>query len=151
MRVGFIGLGIMGKPMAANLIKGGHELFLYSLPEVPAGLVSAGGKACSGAREVAQRADVVITMVPDTPDVQKVLFDAEGVEQGLSAGKVVMDMSSISPIATKEFARQVNELGCEYIDAPGLRRGTRGAKCNVVNHGTGVPKRLSPGSSRSST
>ncbi len=118
MRVGFIGLGIMGNPMARNLMKGGHELFLYSLPKVPAALVDAGGKPCGSSREVAQRSDVVITMVPDTPDVQEVLFGAEGVAQGLSPGKIVVDMSSISPIATKDFARRVNELGCEYVDAP---------------------------------
>ncbi len=134
MRVGFIGLGIMGKPMAANLIKGGHELFLYSLPQVPAGLVDAGGKASIGSREVAQRSEVVITMVPDTPDVQQVLFGAEGVAHGLSPGKVVIDMSSISPIATKEFARRVNELGCEYVDAPvsGGELGAQNATLSIM-------------------
>jgi len=125
--VGFIGLGIMGKPMALNLIKGGHTLFLHSRSGVPQELTGAGGNACGNAKEVAQKADVIITMLPDTPDVEKVLFGPDGVEQGLSKGKTVVDMSSISPIETKHFARRVNELGCEYIDAP-VSGGEVGAK-----------------------
>jgi 2-hydroxy-3-oxopropionate reductase len=125
--IGFIGLGIMGKPMAANLIKGGHTLYLNSRSGVPQELTAAGGKACGSAKEVAQQADVIITMVPDTPDVEKVLFGANGVAEGLSKGKIVVDMSSISPIETKNFAKKVNELGCEYIDAP-VSGGEVGAK-----------------------
>src|SRR5688500_2143542 len=125
--VGFIGLVIMGKPMALNLIKGGHTLHLHSRSGVPPELTAAGGKACASAKEVAQKADVVITMVPDTPDVEKVLFGANGVAEGLSKGKTVVDMSSISPIETKMFAKKVNELGCEYIDAP-VSGGEVGAK-----------------------
>src|SRR3954451_18268885 len=108
MKVGFIGLGIMGRPMAGHLIKGGHELFLYGRSGAPSDLVEAGGVACRSGREVAERADVVITMVPDTPDVELVLFGSGGVAEGLSAGKTAVDMSSISPVATKEFARQGN-------------------------------------------
>jgi 2-hydroxy-3-oxopropionate reductase len=81
--IGFIGLGIMGKPMAANLIKGGHKLFLNSRSSVPAELTAAGGTACASAKEVAQKSDIVIVMVPDTPDVEKVLFGANGVAEGL--------------------------------------------------------------------
>ena len=125
--IGFIGLGIMGKPMAAHLIKGGHALFLHSRSGVPQELTAAGGKACASAKEVAQKADVVILMVPDTPDVEKVLFGAGGVAEGLSKGKTVVDMSSISPIETKKFARRINELGCEYVDAP-VSGGEVGAK-----------------------
>jgi len=125
--VGFIGLGIMGKPMALNLIKGGHTLYLMSRSGVPQELTAAGGTACASAKEVAQKADVIITMVPDTPDVEKVLFGAGGVAEGLSKGKVVVDMSSISPIETKAFAKRVNELGCEYVDAP-VSGGEVGAK-----------------------
>ena len=125
--IGFIGLGIMGKPMAANLIKGGHTLFLSSRSGVPQELTAAGGKACGSAKEVAQKADIIITMVPDTPDVEKVLFGANGVAEGLSKGKIVVDMSSISPIETKAFARRINELGCEYVDAP-VSGGEVGAK-----------------------
>jgi 2-hydroxy-3-oxopropionate reductase len=125
--VGFIGLGIMGKPMAANLIKGGHTLFLNSRSGVPKELTDAGGKACASAKEVAQKADTIILMVPDTPDVEKVLFGANGVAEGLSKGKTVIDMSSISPIATKDYAKRVNALGCEYLDAP-VSGGELGAK-----------------------
>src|SRR5947209_10603480 len=116
MKVGFVGLGIMGTPMAANLIKGGHELFLYSIGSVPQSLVGEGGKVCASSAEVAQQADVVIIMVPDTPHVEAALFGERGVAQGLSAGKIVVDMSSISPIATKDFAKRINALGCDYLD-----------------------------------
>jgi 2-hydroxy-3-oxopropionate reductase len=124
--IGFIGLGIMGKPMAQNLAKGGHTLFLHSRSGVPQELGSA-GTACTNAKEVAQKSDVVITMLPDTPDVEKVLFGANGVAEGLSRGKIVVDMSSISPMDTKAFAKKINELGCEYVDAP-VSGGEVGAK-----------------------
>jgi 2-hydroxy-3-oxopropionate reductase len=127
MNIGFIGLGIMGKPMAGHLIKGGHTLFLNSRSGVPQEMTAAGGKACASGKEVAQKSDIVITMVPDTPDVEKVLFGANGVAEGLSKGKIVVDMSSISPIETKKFAKRVNELGCEYVDAP-VSGGEVGAK-----------------------
>jgi 2-hydroxy-3-oxopropionate reductase len=117
----------MGKPMAANLIKGGHTLFLSSRSSVPAELTAAGGTACTSAKEVAQKADIIITMVPDTPDVEKVLFDANGVAEGLTSGKIVIDMSSISPFETKAFAERINKLGCEYVDAP-VSGGEVGAK-----------------------
>jgi 2-hydroxy-3-oxopropionate reductase len=125
--IGFIGLGIMGRPMAHNLIKGGYTLFLHSRSGVPQDLTAAGGHACRSAREVASQADVIITMVPDTPDVEAVLFGEEGVARGLSAGKTVVDMSSISPIATKQFAKRIADLGCEYLDAP-VSGGEVGAK-----------------------
>jgi 2-hydroxy-3-oxopropionate reductase len=126
-KVGFVGLGIMGKPMAANLMKGGHTLYLYSRSGVAAELTAAGGTSCGSAKEVAQKADIVITMVPDTPDVEKALFGANGVAEGLSAGKIVIDMSSISPFDTKAFAERINKLGCEYVDAP-VSGGEVGAK-----------------------
>lgn len=125
--IGFIGLGIMGRPMAANLIKGGHTLFLHSRSGVPAELTAAGGKACASAKDVAQKAEIIITMVPDTPDVEKVLFGPNGVAEGLTKGKIVVDMSSISPIETKIFAKRINDLGCEYVDAP-VSGGEVGAK-----------------------
>jgi 2-hydroxy-3-oxopropionate reductase len=118
MKIGFIGLGIMGKPMALNLLKGGHELFLHSRSGVPGELTDAGGKPCSSGKESALQSDVIITMVPDTPDVEQVLFGADGVADGLTRGKVVVDMSSISPIETKRFAARINELGGDYLDAP---------------------------------
>ncbi|HTE13769.1 MAG TPA: 2-hydroxy-3-oxopropionate reductase [Burkholderiales bacterium] len=125
--IGFIGLGIMGKPMALNLITGGHTLFLTSRSGVAKELTDAGGKVCPHAKEVAQKADIIITMVPDTPDVEKVLFGANGVAEGLSKGKIVIDMSSIAPVETKAFAKRINDLGCEYVDAP-VSGGEVGAK-----------------------
>ena len=127
LKIGFIGLGIMGTPMAGHLIKGGHQLYLYSLPSVPQDLVTAGGTACASGKEVAQQAAIIITMVPDTPDVGNALFADNGVAAGLSKGKVVVDMSSISPVETKEYAKKINALGCEYLDAP-VSGGDVGAK-----------------------
>jgi len=127
MKVGFIGLGIMGHPMAGHLAKGGYKLFLNTLHKVPDDLTAAGGVACATAAEVARQADVIIMMLPDTPDVEKVLFGKGGVAEGLSKGKTVIDMSSISPIETKRFAAQINALGCDYVDAP-VSGGEVGAK-----------------------
>ena len=137
MNVGFIGLGIMGKPMALNLIKGGHQLFLHSRSGVPTELTAAGGTACQSSKEVAQRSDAIITMVPDTPDVEKVLFGADGVAAGLSRGKTVVDMSSISPIETRKFAARINELGCDYVDAPvsGGQVGAQNAALTIMAGG----------------
>ena len=136
--IGFIGLGIMGKPMALNLIKAGHQLFLHSRSGVPQELTAAGGTACQSAREVAQRSEIVITMVPDTPDVEKVLFGAAGVAEGLSKGKIVVDMSSISPMETKQYAKRINALGCEYLDAP-VSGGEVGAKNAALTIMVGGP------------
>jgi len=127
MNIGFIGLGIMGKPMAGKLIEGGHTLFLNTRRSVPDELTAAGGVACATAKEVAQKADVIIIMVPDTPDVEKVLFGEEGVAEGLSKGKIVIDMSSISPIATRDFAERLQIRGADYVDAP-VSGGEVGAK-----------------------
>jgi len=126
-QIGFIGLGIMGKPMALNLLAGGHTLFVQSRSGAAPELTAAGGVACATGREVAQKADVIITMVPDTPDVEQVLFGAGGVAEGLSKSKIVVDMSSISAIATKGFAQRINALGCDYLDAP-VSGGEVGAK-----------------------
>ncbi len=126
-KIGFVGLGIMGTPMAGHLIKAGHEVSLFSIPSIPQALIEAGGKACSSGKEVAQKSDVIIIMVPDTPHVAAALFDPNGIAEGLSAGKTVVDMSSISPIETKEFAKKINALGCEYLDAP-VSGGEVGAK-----------------------
>ena len=137
--IGFIGLGIMGKPMALNLIKGGHTLHLFSRSGVPKELTDAGGKACASAKEVAQKADIIITMVPDTPDVERVLFGAGGVAEGLSKGKTVVDMSSISPIETKKYANKINGLGCDYVDAP-VSGGEVGAKNAALTIMVGAPQ-----------
>ncbi|NUA28418.1 2-hydroxy-3-oxopropionate reductase [Cupriavidus basilensis] len=134
MKLGFIGLGIMGTPMAANLIAGGHEVSLSSRSGVPQSLLDSGGVACSSGKEVAERADVIFLMVPDTPHVEAALFNDGGIAAGLSAGKIVVDMSSISPIATKGFAERVNALGCQYLDAPvsGGEVGARNATLSIM-------------------
>src|SRR3990167_8754388 len=125
--LGFIGLGIMGAPMAGPLIAAGHTVYLNTRSAVPGAVLDAGGHACASAQEVAQKADIIFLMLPDTPDVEAVLFGANGVAAGLSAGKTVVDMSSISPMDTKAFATKINALGCQYMDAP-VSGGEVGAK-----------------------
>jgi 2-hydroxy-3-oxopropionate reductase len=133
-KVGFIGLGIMGRPMAGHLIAGGHELFVYDMRQPPQELLDKGAKACKSSKDVAQKAEIIITMVPDTPDVAAALFSENGVAEGLSAGKIVVDMSSISPMETKRFASKINELGCQYLDAPvsGGEVGAKGATLTIM-------------------
>jgi len=131
MKIGFIGLGVMGRPMAGHLIAAGHEVFLHRVKDVSRHLVEAGGKALESARAVAEAADVVILMLPDTPDVEAVLFGSDGVASGVSAGKLVIDMSSISPVATKGFASRIAELGASYVDAP-VSGGEVGAKAGSL-------------------
>jgi 2-hydroxy-3-oxopropionate reductase len=138
-KVGFIGLGIMGKPMSLNLIRGGHELYVHSRHGAPHDVVAAGATACDSAMDVARKADIVITMVPDTPDVAAVLFGARGVAEGLSPGKIVVDMSSISPVETKQFAQKINALGCRYLDAP-VSGGEVGAKAASLTIMVGGPE-----------
>ena len=126
-KVGFVGLGIMGTPMAAHLIAGGHQLFLYDPKPPRPELTDKGALACASAKAVAQRSEIVIIMVPDTPDVGAALFSENGVAAGLSKGKIVVDMSSISPIETKDYAARIDALGCDYLDAP-VSGGEVGAK-----------------------
>ncbi|HEY1725509.1 MAG TPA: 2-hydroxy-3-oxopropionate reductase [Steroidobacteraceae bacterium] len=126
-KVGFIGLGIMGRPMATHLRAAGHDLYVHDHKPAPAQLLSQGAIDCPSAKAVAERAQVIITMVPDTPHVAEALFGEQGVVAGLSPGKIVVDMSSISPIETREFADKINSLGCEYLDAP-VSGGEAGAK-----------------------
>ncbi len=137
--IGFIGLGIMGRPMAGHLLAGGHSVFAYNRSPVKQELLDQGARACGSPAEVASSSDVIITMVPDTPDVEAVLFGENGVAGGLSPGKVVVDMSSISPIATKEFARRINELDCDYLDAP-VSGGEVGAKAASLTIMVGGPE-----------
>jgi 2-hydroxy-3-oxopropionate reductase len=140
MRVGFIGLGVMGRPMAANLLTAGHTLYVHSRKGAPADLTDRGAIACANGEAVARQADVIITMVPDTPDVQSVLFGANGVTAGLSPGKLVIDMSSIAPLATRDFAARVETLGCDYLDAP-VSGGEVGAKAATLTIMVGGPER----------
>ena len=137
--IGFIGLGIMGRPMAAHLIAGGHKLFVRSRGVAPQELVAKGARPCASARDVATQADVIITMLPDTPDVEEVLFGTDGVATGLSKGKTVVDMSSVSPMATKNFAQRINALGCDYLDAP-VSGGEVGAKAASLTIMAGGPQ-----------
>ncbi len=139
MKIGFIGLGIMGFPMAGHLRTGGHQLFVHSRSGVPDTLTQAGMTACSSGRDVAEQADVVITMVPDTPHVEEVLFGSKGVAAGLAPGKTVVDMSSISPAATKEFAKRIGAFGCDYLDAP-VSGGEVGAKAASLTIMVGGPQ-----------
>ena len=131
-KIGFIGLGIMGAPMAMHLIKAGHQLFVHTVGKVPADIAASNATQCTSNRSVAERADIIIVMVPDTPDVEAVLFADDGVAAGLSKGKVVVDMSSISPIATKTFAKKINALGGDYLDAP-VSGGEVGAKGGTLS------------------
>jgi 2-hydroxy-3-oxopropionate reductase len=139
MQVGFIGLGIMGTPMAAHLLKAGHTLYLHDIGKISPDLVAAGGTVCASGKEVAQKSDIIIIIVPDTPDVDAVLFSPNGVASGLSKGKTVVDMSSISPIETKEFAAKINALGCDYLDAP-VSGGEVGAKAASLTIMVGGPQ-----------
>jgi 2-hydroxy-3-oxopropionate reductase len=140
MNLGFVGLGIMGAPMAGHLMEGGHALFGHSRSGVPQWLKDKGARPCASAAEVAGAADIVFLMVPDTPDVERVLFGAEGIASRLGKGKIVVDMSSISPIATKEFARRINDLGADYLDAP-VSGGEVGAKAASLTIMVGGPDR----------
>ena len=138
MKLGFIGLGIMGAPMAGHLRAAGHQLYVHTRSTVPAALTEAGAEACASATEVAQAADIVFLMLPDTPDVEKVLFGENGVASGLTAGKTVVDMSSISPIETQAFAKRIAALGCHYLDAPvsGGEVGAKAASLTIMVGGT---------------
>ena len=127
LKIGFIGLGIMGAPMAEHLLQAGHQLFVYTLGALPEAIANGPATKCLSAKGVAERSDIIITMVPDTPDVAEALFGESGVAKGLSAGKVVVDMSSISPVETKQFAKKIEALGCDYLDAP-VSGGDVGAK-----------------------
>lgn len=138
-RIGFIGLGIMGAPMAQHLLTGGHKLYLHDVRNPPYSLIEGGATVCTSAAEVAMRADIIITMVPDTPHVEAVLFGEEGVAKGLRPGSIVVDMSSISPIETKKFAKKINALGCDYLDAP-VSGGEVGAKAATLTIMVGGPE-----------
>jgi 2-hydroxy-3-oxopropionate reductase len=127
MKMGWIGLGIMGAPMAGHLRAAGHELFVNTRSAVPQALLDAGAVACKTPADVARHADVIFTMVPDTPDVQAVLFGDNGIASALTKGKTVVDMSSISPIETQAFAKKIEATGADWLDAP-VSGGEVGAK-----------------------
>ena len=132
MQLGFIGLGVMGKPMAGHLIAAGHDVHLHRVKDTHADLIEQGGKRCGSASQVAGSSDIVILMLPDTSDVEAVLFGEEGIESHLSAGKLVIDMSSISPVATKRFAARLAARHVGYVDAP-VSGGEVGAKAATLS------------------
>ena len=131
-KLGFVGLGIMGTPMAGHLLAAGHSVLIYDLRPAPAELVAKGAVVCASSKDVAAKSDIVIVMVPDTPHVGAVLFGENGVAEGLKAGKIVVDMSSISPIETKQYAAKIEALGCDYLDAP-VSGGEVGAKAATLS------------------
>jgi len=138
-KIGFVGLGIMGRPMAGHLQAGGHQLYVVQhRSPLPQELLDGGAVTCGSAREVAAQAEIVITIVPDTPQVEEVLFGANGVAAGLQAGALVIDMSSISPIATRDFAARITDLGCNYVDAPvsGGEVGAKAASLTIMAGGS---------------
>ncbi|MBV1706223.1 MAG: 2-hydroxy-3-oxopropionate reductase [Hyphomicrobiales bacterium] len=137
--IGFIGLGVMGAPMAGHLQAAGHKLYLHSCSRYPQELLAGGAVVCDTAREVAAAAEVTIIIVPDTPDVEAVLFGDGGLAEGLTGGKIVVDMSSISPVATKDFAARINALGCDYLDAP-VSGGEVGARAGSLSIMAGGPE-----------
>ena len=132
MKVGFIGLGIMGAPMAGHLQSGGHTLHVIRhRSAIPQKILDGGAVEHDSLTATARHADIIMTMVPGTPDVEEVLFGECGIASGLSAGKIVVDMSSISPADTKVFATRINGLGCGYLDAP-VSGGEVGAKAAAL-------------------
>jgi 2-hydroxy-3-oxopropionate reductase len=138
--IGFIGLGIMGRPMARHLQDAGYRLFLHDVGPVAPELITGGGIVCKSGNGVADKSDVTIIMVPDTPHVEAVLFGENGVAGALSRGKIVVDMSSISPLATKEFAKKINACGADYLDAP-VSGGEVGAKAASLTIMVGGPEK----------
>ena len=128
MNIGFIGLGIMGAPMAGHLMAGGHQIItcIHKTP-APKTLIESGLEVVENAKEVAKNSEIIIVMVPDTPQVQDVLFNQNGIAEGLTDGKLIIDMSSISPIETKKIATTIKSRGCGYLDAP-VSGGELGAK-----------------------
>ncbi len=136
LKIGFIGLGVMGTPMAMHLNAAGHQLFVYTRSKVALEVANSRATQCTSASGVAERADIIFMMLPDTSDVETVLFGEQGVAVGLSKAKpkIVIDMSSISPVATKTFARRIKALGSDYLDAPvsGGEVGARNATLSIM-------------------
>lgn len=118
-KIGFIGMGVMGKPMAKNLVKNGYSLVVFDVkPEPVAELVALGQESAESPAEVAKRSDIIITMLPNTPHVISVISGPNGVLEGVTPGKIIIDMSSVSPVASKDMAKLAEEKGCEFLDAP---------------------------------
>jgi 3-hydroxyisobutyrate dehydrogenase-like beta-hydroxyacid dehydrogenase len=119
MKVGFIGLGVMGGPMAANILKGGHELTVYDRsPEAVARLTAAGARAAASAREVGAASEIVVTMLPEPQHVEQVVLGADGVAAGMARGGLVIDMSTIDPVTSQRVGKALKELGIAMVDSP---------------------------------
>ncbi len=146
--IGFIGLGIMGKPMAGHLLKAGHKLYVYDIvPASVSELQKQGAIACASSKEVAEKVNIVFLIVPDTPDVDAALFGKNGIAEGIKPGSIVVDMSSISPIATKEFAKKLKAMGVEMLDAPvsGGQVGAQNASLSIMVGGpNGIFEKIKP-------
>jgi 2-hydroxy-3-oxopropionate reductase len=146
--LGFIGLGIMGTPMAVRLVVGGNRVYVFNRsPGKVMALREKGAVACTSPKEVAVHSEIIFIMVPDTPYVEKVLFGPEGVADGIKKGAIVVDMSSISPIETKGFARRLETMGAEMLDAPvsGGQIGAENGTLSVMVGGkTEIFKRVKP-------
>ena len=143
MKVGFIGLGIMGKPMAKNLLKAGHEVCVNDFhPESVAELVEAGATSAATNAEVAKDVEVVITMVPNSPNVRAALLEKDGVIDGASSDTVIIDMSSIDPVESKKISAELKEKkGIEMLDCTGIRWRTKGNRWNIIYHVSAVTKK----------
>jgi len=138
--LGFVGLGIMGKPMVGHLLKAGHTVHVYDIVEESvAEMQGQGAFPCASSREVAGKTEILFLMVPDTPDVEAVLFGKDGAAEGLRSGSIVVDMSSISPIATKEFAVRLGTMGVKMLDAP-VSGGQVGAENATLSIMVGGPE-----------
>jgi len=126
-KIGFIGLGIMGKPMSKNLIKAGHELTAYDVVDTPVReLEKVGAKVARSSKEVAQKSDLVITMLPDSPEVEKAALGPEGIFEGIKEGSTFIDMSTISPVTSKRLAEVAKARDIRILDAP-VSGGEKGA------------------------
>ena len=127
-RIGYIGLGLMGRPIALNLIKAGYEVFVYARrPESLTPLLEAGARACDSPKKLSQNCNVIFTNVSDSSDVKDIVSGPEGITEGANPGSIVIDMSTISPIVTREIAKQLEDKGIEMLDAP-VSGGTQGAE-----------------------
>lgn len=139
-KIAFIGLGIMGVPMCLNLLKGGYTVFTNTRSNTHTSIPEAGATICKTPKEAAEQADIIIMIVNDTPHVEKVLFGEGGVIEADLKGKVVIDMSTISPVATKEFAQKITAVGASYLDAP-VSGGDVGAKAGSLSIMVGGPEK----------
>ena len=119
MKIGFIGLGIMGKPMARNILKGGYpDLYVWNRSPGPAEALAEAGAVCATREQIGRECDVILTMLPNSPQVRSVMLGSDGVAQYMHAGQVYIDMSSINPVSSREIAAELEKIGVDMLDAP---------------------------------